>query len=150
LVLFEAEALVFRVLNVVMAALFGLAVLVQFNDPDPVRWMLIYAVAGAVTASVAAGRRVPLWTPAVVGLIALVWGLRLERLIQGRVAPGELFQSWEMKDERIEVAREAGGLLIVTGWMAVLAAWSWVHGRRSPKLRRNACRIVTRKSAPSG
>jgi transmembrane protein TMEM220 len=116
----------FRILNIGMALLFALAVIVQYNDPDPVRWMVIYGLACTLSVFAAAGRNVPLVAPIVVGVIALVWGLRLESLVYGRVALGELVQAWEMKDQRVELAREAGGLLIVAGWMTVLA----IAGRR--------------------
>ena len=36
-----------KILNYVMAAAFIFSVIVQFNDPDPLLWMLIYGLAGA-------------------------------------------------------------------------------------------------------
>ena len=43
------------------------------------------------------------------------------RACVGRVSIGELFESYAMKSEPVEEAREMGGLLIVAAWMAVLA-----------------------------
>ncbi len=40
--------MIFKLLNSVMLLLFTLAVVVQYNDPDPVLWMLIYGVAAAL------------------------------------------------------------------------------------------------------
>jgi Transmembrane family 220, helix len=36
---------VYRVINWVMAVLFLFAAVVQYNDPDPVRWMAMYLAA---------------------------------------------------------------------------------------------------------
>jgi hypothetical protein len=116
----------FRILSALMAALFMLAVVVQFNDPDPARWMLVYGSAAVLTALIALDRRVPVWAAATLALVAFIWGLRLAA-IYGGVVPGELFQQWEMKDERIEIAREAGGLLLVAGWMGIVIAEFALH-----------------------
>jgi hypothetical protein len=103
-----------------MTAAFLLSVVVQYNDPDPLQWMGIYGAA-AVAAAWAALRpgSYPWWYPAVVGAVALAWCSRLLPQVIGKVRIPELFASWEMKNARVEVAREAGGLLIVTVWMAI-------------------------------
>jgi hypothetical protein len=108
-----------KILNYVMAAAFLFSVIVQFNDPDPWLWMLIYGLAGAACV-LAIGNRGSWIFPAAVGLVALVWALTLASQVIGKVAVGELFEAFEMKDERVEVAREFGGLLIIVFWMAVL------------------------------
>jgi hypothetical protein len=46
--------------------------------------------------------------------------MKLVPAVIGKVAFGELFEAFEMKDERVEVAREFGGLLIIAFWMGVL------------------------------
>jgi fructose-specific phosphotransferase system IIC component len=124
--------MIVRILNLVMTALFVLAVAVQYNDPDPIRWMAIYGAAGALSAWAAVRCRVPLGPVLVVGLIALIWGiwgLQIES-VSGRAAFREMFQAWEMRSESVEEAREAGGLLIVAAWMTVLAIQTWLA--RSP------------------
>ncbi len=113
-----------KILNCLMTACFLFSAIVQLNDPDPVIWMLIYGLAGAacVMAILNRGR----WIfPAAVGLAALTWAMTLAPSVIGKVAFGELFEAFEMKDERVEVAREMGGLLIVAFWMAVLAIAAW-------------------------
>ena len=45
---------VFRLLNGLMAVLFAVAVVVQFNDPDPLRWVAVYGAALTVSALAAA------------------------------------------------------------------------------------------------
>ena len=102
-----------------MAALFGFSLAVQYNDPDPGRWMLIYGLAGVACLLFIAGRCYwPLF--AAVGAAALAWSCLLAAHSAGRVPLSELFEAFEMKDARVEEAREMYGLLIVTAWMAVL------------------------------
>ena len=112
-----------KILNYLMTALFLFSVIVQYNDPDPLRWMLIYGLAGAACV-LAIADRLNWMFPAVIGVVALVWALKLAPNVIGKVAFGELFEAFEMKDERVEVAREFGGLLIVAFWMAVLVRYS--------------------------
>jgi hypothetical protein len=108
-----------KILNYVMAAAFLFSVIVQYNDPDPLIWMLVYGLAGA--ACVLAILRRSNWIfPAAIGLVTLVWALTLAPAVIGKVAFGELFEAFEMKDQRVEAAREFGGLLIIAFWMAVL------------------------------
>jgi hypothetical protein len=102
-----------------MTAAFLFSVAVQYNDPDPLRWMAIYGAAAAACILTLKGRG---WwpLPAAIGVIALVWALGYAPQVIGKVRFGELFEAFEMKDERVEVAREMGGLLIIAFWMAVL------------------------------
>ncbi len=71
--------MIFRIVNGVMALLFAVAVAVQYNDPDPIRWMAIYGAASIVTLMTAARGRAPVFAAAVVGGIALAWGVVLGR-----------------------------------------------------------------------
>ena len=57
--------------------------------------------------------------------VAVVWALTLASNVLGKVRFGELFEAFEMKDACVEVAREFGGLVIVAGWMAVLAVYQF-------------------------
>jgi hypothetical protein len=104
-------------LNRVMAVLFGIAAVLQYNDPDPLRWMAIYGVAGL--ACLFAGR-LSRAAPAIIGLAAVAWAATLAPGVVGRVTIRELFESYAMKGEPVEEAREMGGLLLVAAWMAVL------------------------------
>lgn len=116
---------IFRAANVVMAVLFAFGAAVQYNDPDPLRWMAVYLAAAAACVLAALGR-LPRLVPVVVGLIALAWAAMLAPHVLGRVGMGEMVEAWEMKDARVEEGRETYGLLIIAGWMAVLA----LAGRR--------------------
>jgi len=121
---------VFRMLNGLMAVLFAVAVVVQFNDSDPLRWMAVYGAALTVSILAAVRGAVPVALPAPVGGIALVWGLFLVgrggatfRIYQ------HMFDAWEMTNASIEEAREVTGLLIVFLWMAVVGCWSKFSAR---------------------
>ncbi len=113
-----------KILNYIMAAMFLFSVVVQYNDPDPLVWMTIYGAALAVCVLEILGRN-RWYFPAMVGAITLVWALMLVSQVLGKVAFSELFEAWEMKDQRVEVAREMGGLLIVAFWMMVLTGIQW-------------------------
>jgi hypothetical protein len=108
-----------RILHGIFAALFLFGAVVQYNDPDPLRWMLIY-LAAAAACVLAAMRRVPTVLPALVALIALAWAAVLAPGVSGSVEPSELVGAWEMKDARVEIGREMYGLLIIAGWMIVI------------------------------
>jgi hypothetical protein len=112
-----------KLLSGAMAILFLFACAVQYNDPDPLQWMTIYGLA-ALACGLWLGRRLPRWMPAVVGIAALGWAVVLAPGVVGRVSIGDLFESYAMKSEPVEEAREMGGLLIVASWMVVLAVLS--------------------------
>ncbi|HKQ73036.1 MAG TPA: transmembrane 220 family protein [Blastocatellia bacterium] len=112
-----------KILNCVMTACFLFSAIVQYNDPDPFVWILIYGLAGLACVLAMMGRLNWIF-PAAVGITALAWAMALASNVIGKVAIGELFEAFEMKDERVEVAREFGGLLIVVFWMAALVIQS--------------------------
>ena len=68
------------------------------------------------------GRR--LWAAVAVGLIALVWAGSLFSRAHG-VPISSLFAEWEMRDLRVEEAREMYGLTIVAVWMIVIVSVGW-------------------------
>jgi hypothetical protein len=115
----------FRVVNGVMALLFAVAVAVQYNDPDPVRWMALYGAAFVIALMAAVRGRGPIVAAAGVGAVALVWGLYWAVTSGTPLTLYEhMFDAWEMKNTAIEEAREASGLFIVAVWMAIVAAQS--------------------------
>jgi hypothetical protein len=105
-----------------MAMLFAFAALLQYNDPDPFRWVAVYGAACAVSLAVAARGAVHRVWPLAVGAIALTWGLVLLARASGVDVFTSMFDAWEMRSVPIEEAREASGLLIVAVWMGFLAA----------------------------
>ena len=111
---------IFRVLNWIMCALFLLSAAVQWNDPDPVRWMAIYGVAFAICLATGLRAPVPALAPLLVAAVALAWAVAI---IDGGRTTGysHMFDAWEMKSANVELAREATGLLIAGVWMLVIA-----------------------------
>lgn len=109
-----------RIANTIFAALFVFGAVVQFNDPDPLPWILIY-LAGA-GACVWAVRRPESPLPAlIVAVVCVVWAAVLSPHVFGQSSFGEMFEAWEMKDERVEYSREMYGLALIGGWMIVNA-----------------------------
>ena len=106
--------------DVLFFLMFALSVVVQFNDPDPIRWVAIYGAA-ALVCLLSLIKRVRKWQPLVVGVIALIWAATIAPRVVGRVDPKSMFSAWEMKDSGVEESREMYGLLLVAFWMAVVA-----------------------------
>lgn len=108
----------FGVANRIMAVLFLISAIIQFNDPDPLRWAAIYGAAGF--ACLAARRFRYSWPlPTGVGLVALVWAAWLSPILP-QVRLRDLARSMHAETPSIELGREFLGLLIVLGWMGVL------------------------------
>ena len=113
------SARLWTVANLVMLLLFVFAAVVQFNDPDPLAWVAIY-LAAALMCAMEMRRTTPIWAPATVAAIALAWsGYIATRALD--VPIGTLFAEWEMRNIRVEEAREMYGLAIVGAWMLVIA-----------------------------
>ena len=111
-----------------MLGMFILSTVVQFNDPDALRWVAIYATAAVLTA-LEIRRKAPFYIVVAELLIALVWSGAISRGVHG-VPFGSLVEHWEMKDVHIEEAREMYGLLIVAAWMSAIAVAAWSRRRR--------------------
>ncbi len=118
--------MLFRIVNYAMAALFLVAVALQYNDPDPIRWMAIYGA--AALACVQLGRHRRDWVPPVVVWFAAVFwfGVMIPDLLQ-YCEPADLFRSMDETGGSAELAREAGGVVLTAGWMLVLL---WRSRRR--------------------
>jgi hypothetical protein len=123
----------FRAVNWLMAGLFALATVVQYNDPDPVRWMAIYGAAMLVAAAVGWRGTVPAVVPILVGAVALIWGVFWSMGGGGAATYSHMFDHWEMQNVPIEEARETSGLFIVAAWMAVVAVREWRRARAISK-----------------
>lgn len=109
-----------RGMNAATTLLFAFAALVQLNDPDPLRWIAIYAAA-SIACAMSAWRRVHAAFPAIVGAIALAWAVALVPQVVGRVPFASMFAEFEMANVGIERSREMYGLLVVAAWMVVVA-----------------------------
>lgn len=106
-----------KILNWFLVAVFALFAIVQYNDPDPLLWMLLYGGVAALYAAAALGYRQARWfrpTAWVLLAAAVLWAASL--------APGFIhwFQSGapsivgSMKAETpyVELTREFLGLML--------------------------------------
>jgi len=117
----------FRVANMVMLGVFLLSIAVQYNDPDPIRWSVLYGICAVLTGMAIAGRYTVFSVFAAIGFFAgvLYWmpGAPLEN-------PSNLLTDVTMANVGVEEWREDGGLLICAVWMTVLSIAWW---RARPK-----------------
>lgn len=115
----------FRAINAAMAALFVFGAAVQYNDPDPLRWMSMYLAAAVVALMAAVRSRSSVTAPLLPGIVALVWAVVTASEGPPLDLYARMFEAWEMRSSEVEEAREASGLLIIAFWMAVVAAHAW-------------------------
>lgn len=111
-----------RILNGVMFVLFVLAAAVQYNDPDPVLWMVVYG-AGALCCALYLLDMLPVFLSMLVAGVCFVSALYL--LGQILFGPVAFFDSTgqEMMG-LVEETREMFGFLITAIWTWVLTWWS--------------------------
>lgn len=116
-----------RAVHAAFVAAFLLSATVQLNDPDPMRWIAVYAAA-AVSSALGAAARPNVALSAVLLVVALAVAASLAGPFVACLAPGRTcFSSWDMHDDPVaEAAREAGGLGIV----AIAAAIAVFDARR--------------------
>jgi hypothetical protein len=117
-----------RVASAVMALLFFACAVLQYNDPDPVRWMSMYGAAAVVSGLHAVRGRLPLALPLLVAAAALVWGVWITTHIDGRFEWRHLAESMHAGTPQIEQSRESLGLCVVAAWMLGVAV-----GRDRPR-----------------
>lgn len=123
------ESPAFRAVAGLFVALFAFAVLVQFNDPDPVSWSLMYAVACAVSVQ-AMRRRTPIALATVAAVAAFVWSLSIAARLGRDLLMWASYTHWEMKNGVEEEARECLGLALVAVWCGTVALRAWLSARR--------------------
>jgi len=108
-----------QIVTVLMGFVFLFGAAVQYNDPDPIPWILVYLAAAVL--SFRAYRSAPPWGPAaLLAAGALVWAVVIA-LGLDPAALRRMFGEFGMASLEIEEAREALGLLIIAAWMLVLA-----------------------------
>jgi len=107
-------------LNVVFMIALILSVAVQYNDPDPLLWMVIYGAGGGCCIFFMLNKlhwALPafIFTGSVFGA-----GMLLPEVLNGDVSFVDVFKDITMKSKGVEYGREFGGLLIQGTWMGVL------------------------------
>lgn len=108
----------FRGLSYVMAALLFVCVALQYNDPDPIRWMAIYG-AGAIVSVVLPSRRAVATVAIVLGVATAVWAGALVLEVWDKIELSDLKDKMSEKGGAVEVGREAGGLGIQAVWLVI-------------------------------
>ena len=107
------------VFNTLFLAVYLLSAAVQYNDPDPVRWMLVYLAAALMCILQYRGKRQRL-LPMLLLAVSLLWMGSLLPSFVGQATPAEIFASITMQTRAVEEAREFGGLLLVALWAGIL------------------------------
>jgi hypothetical protein len=106
----------FRFASYLMAALLLVCVLLQYNDPDPIRWMAMYGAA-MVVALLLPSRRALVPVGFLVAAIALGWATYLLLDVWGRMEVKDLVEKMSEKGGAVEEGRESGGLAIAGSWL---------------------------------
>ena len=99
-----------RTLLLLAALAFCACVAVQFNDPDPGRWVAVYSAAAVVCGLEVLGMRRPI----------LPWGLLGVSMLWSAVLGVSLDAAALQQGFDDEVIRELGGLVVVAGVMGGL------------------------------
>ncbi|XP_008853930.1 transmembrane protein 220 isoform X3 [Nannospalax galili] len=104
-----------RACNALMAAFFGLAAVVQVNDPDAELWVVVYMIPAVLTLLVGfnpliTGNFVWKSLSAMHMLFCMVWAVRLAHYFLLHAQQNILHE---------EEGRELSGLVIITAWMAL-------------------------------
>ena len=114
--------MIFKGLSWLFAALFAICVVLQYNDPDPIRWMAIYGAAMIVSIALPFRKK---WAIAgfVVGAFAAAWGIYLLVGVWGKMGFSDLWLKMNEKGGAVEEGRESGGLLIEATWLLLASAF---------------------------
>lgn len=118
------KSLVFRVFNIVFAILFIIAAALQYNDPDPYIWMVIYLFAALMCVMAIRGRFYPAsYTAAFIILGAYAVYLFFDKTgvlnWANEHSAENIAQSMKATKPWIEETREFFGLLIVLGTLLI-------------------------------
>ena len=106
--------LLFKTLGYLFTLLFITGAILQYNDPDALVWVIIYAIAALVSLSFALNK-IRFVIPLVIGLLAFAGFLYQY--------PSD-FQGFDLNDgdiTTVELGREAFGLLIISIVMLVFS-----------------------------
>lgn len=96
-----------KILGFIFSGLFGLSAVLQYNDPDPILWIVIYSTA-AVLSLLFALNKLHRMVPFFLGIVSFIGFTYLY--------PSD-FQGFDLNDgdiRTVELGREAFGLLIIS------------------------------------
>lgn len=120
--------MILRFVNFLMIVVFALSVIVQYNDANAVRWMLIYGATCMVSILFVA-KKLHWLAAAAVAVVSGGWALLK---IPGLTRAGFLHMLDEvhMTQTGVEAAREFLGLLIICAWVGTLAVSVYRENKR--------------------
>lgn len=108
----------FKIVAIVFGFLFLISAGLQYNDPDSLIWIIIWALAGSIALGFAF-KRVSFKIPLIAGIAALIGFF---------YTYPEKFEGFEIGEgdiKNVEEGREAFGLLIIAIVLLVLALHGW-------------------------
>ncbi len=108
--------LFFKIFGWLFGILCLISAVLQYNDPDPLVWVLIYVVTAVVSFGFALGR-VKAIVPLLVGIMAILgcWYVFPEKFQGFAIGEGDI--------KNIEEGREAIGLLLIALIMFAFSFW---------------------------
>lgn len=106
----------FHGVSYLMALLLVVCVVLQYNDPDPIRWMIAYGIGGVLSALLPRTRAIA-QVAVLAGLVTAGWAGSLTYDVWGRIELADLTGKMSEKGGAVEVGREAGGLWIQAVWL---------------------------------
>ncbi|MGI9234075.1 MAG: transmembrane 220 family protein [Woeseiaceae bacterium] len=106
-----------KAIYIIFGVLFLYMAYIQFDDPDPLYWIVVYAGTAAVAFAKWRGTSSEFWTTILIGAVAAGMIVAAPGLVDF-IAAGELAAIGDMANASyVEPAREFGGLLIAFGFL---------------------------------
>ena len=101
-----------KAVHFILAAFFLYMAYLQFNDPDPLYWLIVYAGTAAIALAKGLGRSSDFWTTILIGATAAGMIIATPSLVEF-IAAGDFAAIGDMdRAPYVEPAREFGGLLL--------------------------------------
>lgn len=115
--------ILFKVLGFLFTVLFLISSVLQYNDPDPFIWIIIWGVAGLISLGFALNE-MPFQIPLVAGILAFIGFFYVypEKFEGFEIGAGDI--------KNVEEGREAFGLLIIAIVLLTFAWRTW-YARKS-------------------
>ena len=103
-----------KILNAFLALMFIAFACLQYNDPDPLGWILVYGVVAVLCAMAALGRPYPRWGVIATAIVIGGWMLWLLPSMVNWIGMGmpSITGTMQAHEPYIEEVREFLGLLI--------------------------------------
>lgn len=114
---------IFRGLFGLFTALFLYGAYLQFNDPDPLMWIGIYAIAAGLCGLAAVNNPAPATFSTTVIIVSLAWAAYIGNEVYGEGSVRPMYAQQKMTGNLMvdtEEGREMGGLLVIAGALGLL------------------------------